>query len=193
MYQYIVPTDSDNMYLKNLLPLFRNLAIKSFKKGDICIPEGATQQEVFFIRKGLVRSFYTNEKADETTFFLYPEHHVFGNAHSIFFDEPSKFSYEALEPTKAYMINYDSYFDVAAKYPQLFELNRVYFGRRVMKQAFLRVDSFVFLSPEERYKKYIQDYPNVINRAPDKYIAHILGITPVSLSRIRSRIASGKN
>jgi DNA-directed RNA polymerase subunit F len=59
-----------------------------------------------------------------------------------------------------------------------------------MRQAFQRVESFVFLSPEERYQKYVEDHPNIINRAPDKYIANILGITPVSLSRIRSRIAS---
>lgn len=61
-----------------------------------------------------------------------------------------------------------------------------------MKRAFQRIESFVFLSPEERYKKYVKDYPNVIDRAPDKYIANVLGITPVSLSRIRTRIASKK-
>ncbi|CAN0600388.1 unnamed protein product, partial [Ectocarpus sp. 12 AP-2014] len=59
-------------------------------------------------------------------------------------------------------------------------------------RAFERVESFVFLSPEERYKKYVKDNPNIINRAPDMYIANILGITAVSLSRIRNRIASKK-
>jgi hypothetical protein len=68
----------------------------------------------------------------------------------------------------------------------------MYIGKSIMKQAFQRVESFVFLSPEERYQKYIQDYPNVINRAPDKYIANVLGITAVSLSRIKGRIASKK-
>ncbi len=62
--------------------------------------------------------------------------------------------------------------------------------QRGMKQAFQRVESFVLLSPEERYLKYMQDYPSVINRAPDKYIANVLGITPVSLSRIKGRITA---
>jgi hypothetical protein len=61
-----------------------------------------------------------------------------------------------------------------------------------LKQTFGRIDSFVLLSPEERYKKYIKDFPGIVNRAPDKHIANVLGITPVSLSRIRKRIASEK-
>jgi len=72
-------------------------------------------------------------------------------------------------------------------------MNRTFMGKRLMKQAFQRIGSFVFLTPEERYKKYIKDYPNVVNRAPNKYIAHVLGITPTSLSRIRKRIATKKN
>lgn len=61
-----------------------------------------------------------------------------------------------------------------------------------MKQIFGRVDSFVLLSPEERYKKYVKDFPEIVNRVPDKHIANVLRITPVSLSRIRKRIATKK-
>ncbi len=181
------------MGLKNLLALFRHLTVKCFEKDEILIQREATNKDVFFIRKGLIRSYLTNENAEEITFQLYPEYHFFGNVHAIFFDEPSKFCYQALEYTKVYSIDYDNFFDAASKNPRLLEFNRMYLGKKVMRQAFQRVDSFVFLSPEERYQKYAKDYPNVINRAPDKYIAHVLGITPVSLSRIRNRISSKKN
>jgi len=39
---------------------------------------------------------------------------------------------------------------------------------------------------------FIDTNPDIINRVPNKYIANVLGITPVSLSRIRKRIASKK-
>jgi CRP-like cAMP-binding protein len=180
------------MNIRSWLPLLRNVSIRSIKKGEILIQEGATKKEVFFIRKGLMRSYFTNERGDEITFQLYPENHVFGNVHNIFFNEPSKFSYQALEYTKVYAIDYDSFVEVTAKIPRLLELNRMYLGKRALKQSFQRLESFVLLSPEERYLKYIEDYPTVINRAPDKYIANVLGITPVSLSRIKGRIASKK-
>ena len=181
------------MRIKNLLVLFRNVAITSIKKGEIVIHKGDMEEKIFFIRKGLIRSYSTNDQSEEITFQLYPEHHTFGNAHSIFFNEPSKFCYQALEHTKVYSMNYSSFIESTSKHPNLLQLNREFVGEKVLKQAFQRVESFVFLSPEERYQKYVKDYPNVINRAPDKYIANVLGITPVSLSRIRNRIASKKN
>ena len=179
------------MNMKNLLVLFRNVTIKSFEKGEILIQEGETKKDVFFIRRGLIRAFCTNKKGDEITFQLFPEYHVLGNLHAILFNEPSNFSFQALEHTKVYIIDYDAFHDVAKNSKSL-NLNKIGLGQIGMKQAFKRVESFVLLSPEERYLKYMQDYPSVINRAPDKYIANVLGITPVSLSRIKGRIASKK-
>lgn len=180
------------MNIKSLLSLLRNVQIKTFNKGEVLIKQGSTNKEVFFVRKGLVRSYYINEKLDEITFQLYPEYNAVVNIHAILFEEHSKFIYEAYEPTKAYTIGYSSLMEMTSKNPNLLEINRRFICKRAMKQAFQRVESFVFLSPEERYEKYAQDYPSIVNRAPDKYIANVLGITPVSLSRIRSRIASRK-
>ena len=180
------------MRLKSLLTLFRNVQIKSIKKGETVIQQGAIQKDLFLIRNGLIRSYQTNEKGEEITFQLFPEYHVFGNVHSILFNEPSKFYFEALEPSKLYAMDYDSFFQMASKNPQIFEINSQYLAKLVIRQAFQRVESFVFLSPEERYLKYMKSYPGVINRAADKHIAHVLGITPVSLSRIKGRITSKK-
>ncbi len=181
------------MNIGSLLGLLRHVTIKSFDKGEILIKEGSTKKEVYFIRKGLIRSYSSDDMEDEITFQLYPEYNVVSNIHMLLFDEPSQFSYQALERTKVYVIDHASFVEVTTNNPKYLEINRRYLGRRAMKLAFQRVESFVFLSPEQRYKKYVIDYPNIINRAPDKYIANVLGITPVSLSRIRKRIASRKN
>lgn len=181
------------MRIKNILSLLRNTKAKTFKKRDILIPEGAREKPVFFIRKGIIRSFYNDEeKLEEITFQLHPEYSLVLNFHSILFGEPSRFSYQALEDTKVYQIEYESLISLTSKDSELLDLNRRFFGRNAMRQAFQRVESFVFLSPEERYLKYVKDHPKIINRVPDKYIANVLGITPVSLSRIRMRIASKK-
>ncbi len=181
------------MKIRSLISLLRHSSAKSVKKKEVVIPKGATNKDIFFVRKGIVRSFYYDEeKLEEITFQLYPEHKPVLNIHSILFNEPSRFTYQALEDTKVYQINYDALLELTSQNRDLLELNRRFFARNAMRQAVLRVESFVFMSPEERYLKYVSDYPNLVNRVPDKYIANVLGITPVSLSRIRMRIAAKK-
>lgn len=180
------------MSLKSLLVLFRYVTIKSIEKGELIIQEGDNKKDFYYIKKGLVRCFFVNEEGDEITFQLFSESHIFVNFHSLLLNESSKFSYQALERTKFYSMDYDHFHEVV-KSSTFFNSNKMGLGLRAMRQAFQRVESFVLLSPEERYLKYMNDYPSVINRAPDKYIANVLGITPVSLSRIKRRIASKKS
>ncbi|MCO6149448.1 hypothetical protein [Flavobacterium sp. NRK1] len=54
------------------------------------------------------------------------------------------------------------------------------------------IEDFILLTPEERYKKLIAEKFDIVNRVPDKYIASMLGVTPVSLSRIRKRIIKAR-
>jgi CRP-like cAMP-binding protein len=180
------------MNIKTLFQILRHLKIKSFSKGETIISVGEVRKEVFYIRKGLVRCYLINDKGEDITFQLFAEHQVFGNAHSILFDEPSRYIYMALEKTKVYSTDLKSFQTLTNTHTDLTESNKMDIGRRILKTAVQRSESFVFLTPEERYQKYIEDNPNIINRVPDKYIASVLGITPVSLSRIRSRIAAGK-
>jgi hypothetical protein len=48
--------------------------------------------------------------------------------------------------------------------------------------------SFIRDTPEERYRRLVKEQPALIQRVAQRYIASYLGITPVSLSRIRARI-----
>jgi hypothetical protein len=97
-----------------------------------------------------------------------------------------------LEKTKVYFTDLKTFQDINTSDSDILKIDNGNFGRQILKQAFQRIDSFVFLSPEKRYIQYLKDNPNIINRVPDKYIANVLGITPVSLSRIRKRISKKK-
>ncbi len=182
------------MRIKILLGLLRKVQIKTYEKGEVLIATGSMQKDLFFIKKGLIRSYREARGINEEpiTFQLFPEYHMSGNVHSIFLNEPSKLTYEALERTTVYVIDFETY-NEASKNPEFGEFSRMFMGKRLVKQAFQRVESFVFLTPEERYLKYTKENPNIINRAPDKYIANILGITPTSLSRIRKRISTKRS
>ena len=175
--------------LKDIQVLLKASKNGSFSKKELLINEGSKRNDVFYIKSGLVRCFNINDKGEEITLKLIPEHQVVANVDLILFSQTSRFFYEALENTEVFFIDYDVLQDLVSRNPKL-EANRKYVLQRLLKESMERVESFVLLTPEERYLRFVKDYPGITKRVQDKYIANVLGITPVSLSRIRKRIAS---
>ena len=180
-----------NLTLSDVQVLLKSAKIKSYAQGEYLIKEGQLKKDVFLIRKGLVRGFKINDKGEDITTMLRWEHQPFTCPHLTLFNEPAQHYFEALEPTNVICIDHDKYYSILESSPKL-KANHRYFYESVIKQALQRIDNFVMLSPEERYLDFIGSYPDIANRVPGKYIAHVLGITPVSLSRIRKRIATRK-
>lgn len=180
-----------NLALSDVQVLLKCAKIKSYAQGEYLIKEGQLKKEVFLIRKGLVRAFRISDKGEEITTMLRWEHQALASPDLTLFNEPARQFFEALEPTNVFCIDYDELQTIFTENPKL-EANRKYVLQNILREALQRIDAFVMLSPEERYLDFIKSNPDIANRVPNKYIAHILGITPVSLSRIRKRIASRK-
>jgi len=177
--------------IQDLQEVFKSTKSKSYASSEYLMEEGSLQKQVFFIKKGLIRSFAVNEKGEEITIELKWENQFTANSDIIFFDRPARLYFQALEQTETLSMDYDLLQSIVSKKPNL-ELYRKEILQRMLIDAHNRIESFVLYSPEERYLRYVQSHPGIVNRAPNKYIAHVLGITPVSLSRIRKRIASKK-
>lgn len=177
--------------LTDLEVLFKSLRIESKPKRVVLFDQGSKETTVYFIRKGLVRLYYVKENGDEVTFSLIPENNVVANFDFIASDRPSKFIYETLEECSFFSVDFQTLDSIISNNPKL-ERNRKFFLRKILADVKERVESFVLMNPEERYLKFVKDNPDLNTRVPDKYIANVLGITPVSLSRIRKRTASSK-
>ncbi len=175
--------------IEDIQPLFQVMKQRTFEANDYLSKEGFSKREVFFIQKGLIRAFIVNDKGDEITTQLRWEKQIFSNIDTILFNQPSRFYCQALEKTSIFSIDYDVLESIIAKNHKLSN-NRKFIFQYILKDCLQRIDSFILLTPEERYLEFIESKPDIANRVPDKYIAHVLGITPVSLSRIRKRIAS---
>jgi CRP-like cAMP-binding protein len=177
-----------NLTINDAQSLLQAASTRSYAVGDYLIKEGSHKKEVFFIHKGNIRSFRINEKGNEITTLLRWENQIIASPDVILFDQPSQNYVEALEETKVRVLDYDVLQDIVSANPKL-DANRKYVLQQMLKEALGRIDTFVLMSPEERYLAYVDQNPEIVNRVPDKYIANVLGITPVSLSRIRKRVA----
>jgi CRP-like cAMP-binding protein len=175
--------------LKDIYDIIKIAHVKKLASGDIYIEQGATHQKLGYIRKGLIRAYHLRENGDDLTLFLQWEGKFIASHDAIIHQRPSRFIYQALEDTVLMELDYAKAEPILNNNPRL-SSTQATFLRNMLAETMDRVESFVLLSPEERYLQLVREKPNIVNRVPDKYLATLLGITPVSLSRIRKRISS---
>lgn len=177
-----------DLSLTDLVELFGMAKTKKITAGEIYIDEGATYKKLALIRKGLIRVYCIKENGDDVTLMLRWENQFFASHDNIILNQPSRFIYEALEDTVLTEVDYNRIESVLNNNPKLSSYRNL-FLLNMLAESIERMESFVLLSPEERYLQLVKNNPNIVNRVHNKYLATLLGITPVSLSRIRQRIA----
>ena len=93
---------------------------------------------------------------------------------------------ESIEPTEVSTIISDDFYHLIEQTPSLKQIyeEKLIDRFHVYQQLFL---SRIKNTPQQRYEELLKEYPDIIQRVPQHYIASYLGITPVSLSRIRKR------
>jgi CRP-like cAMP-binding protein len=175
--------------MQDLRDLFSSVKRQNLNPLEFFIKEGESKKQIAYIKKGLIRVFLVNEKGEEITTLVRWEDQFISSHDIILHNRPSRFHYQALEKTDLLIIDYDLAQEIMKRNPKL-EQGRKHFLLSMLKESMERVESFTLHSPEERYIEFVKSKPNIVNRVPDKYIATILGMTPVSLSRIRKRIAT---
>ncbi|MFC4210557.1 Crp/Fnr family transcriptional regulator [Pedobacter lithocola] len=169
------------------MPLFAITNGVTIEPGEIYIGLGVTKRKIAFIEKGIMRAYTIKQNGDEATLFMRWEGQFLASHDTIIHRQPSRFIYQALEPVTLLQIDYDDLENVLKIHPE-FEPLRNFFLMRMLSETLKMMESFVTLSPEERYRDLLNESFDLVNRVPDKYIASMLGITPVSLSRIRKRM-----
>lgn len=164
----------------------------SLKTDNLSIPpktllleEGKVADKLYLIRKGCLRLFFYNEGKDITFQFFFEGDFV-ASFDSLYKQQPSLFSLESIEPTEVTFIMRKDFYNFVEQDALIRkEYEEKLIGRfHVYQQLFL---SRIKNTPQQRYEELLKEYPGIVQRVPQHYIASYLGITPVSLSRIRSR------
>ena len=122
----------------------------------------------------------------DITFQFFFEGDFVASFDSLYNRQPSLFSLESIEPAELSAIEWADFYALVRREPSL---RRAYEAKLVER---FRTYQLLFLSrikntPRQRYEELLKEYPDIARRVPQHYIASYLGITPVSLSRIRNR------
>ena len=173
------------------LPLLQFATSKVIAASEIYIPEGKIFKKIIYIKKGILRIFFVTASGEEKTFFFRWEGQIAAIPECIFDNQPTRQTWQALEDCELMEIDFDIVEKLSENNISLIKI-RLGFAEKMFLEALKRVESFVLDKPEERYQKLIIQNPEIIKRVADKHIASFIGVTPVSLSRIRKRLASQK-
>jgi len=158
----------------------------SLKKGAAFAEEGKVAKLVGIVVQGDMRHYYTRDGLERTTYFYF-EGALVGAYISCMTGEPSRLTIEAITDCELLVFPYAALKNLFMKSHTWERFGRL-LAEYLAKGLEERMVTLLMMSPEERYQDLLaSNKDKILARIPQHYIASYLGITPVSLSRIRGR------
>ena len=164
---------------------------RKVRKKQFLLQEGDVSKYQIFVNKGLLRSYTIDDKGAEHILQFALEGWWTADLYSFFTEEPSLFNIEALEDSELLLINRPSWEALLEKLPVLERYFRILIQNSLIATQRRLMES-LSETAEKKYLKFMQLYPESIQRVPQHMIASYLGITRETLSRLRRDIASGR-
>jgi CRP-like cAMP-binding protein len=160
----------------------------------ILLEEGKKSQNYIFIEKGCVRSSFNNNGEDKTVQFFF-ENEGLASFDSFVNDVPSQFTIETIEPSIVYLLSKKYVTQLMEELSAEPDFLKMILQIAAQRQTHYINEfvSFIRDTPEQRYEKLLKERPYIVRRVPQHYIAAYLGVSTVHLSRIKSKLAKGKD
>ena len=176
---YLLPEASKQM-LKKCITEVRYI------KGHVLLRADKVETSIYFIKRGIVRA-YAATANNEITFWFGKEGDTVISMNSYVRNRKGYEDVELLEDCVLYELKTETLQKFFAK-----DIHIANWGRKFAEQELVKTEerliSRQFRTATERYKELLSHNPDLIQRVQLGYIASYLGITQVSLSRIRAEI-----
>jgi CRP-like cAMP-binding protein len=154
-------------------------------KGHALLWPGGVCKHLYFIEKGLTRTYYLKDGKDITDW-ISVEGTIAVSIISFLTCEPDIRGIELLEPSSLLALAQSDLERLYGRFHDIERLGRLLISGGIV-QLQQRFDDLHFSTAHQRYQKLIDTTPSLINRVPLGMIASYLGITQETLSRIRAQ------
>ena len=168
--------------------LEKNTRIQYFKKDEILLRNGSGANDIFFICKGALISYFIDEKGATWNKWIYLEKDFASTRFSAIIKIPSEFTLQAIEDITVVCMPYHQTRAAINQNEELKNLYIAYLEKKWIAVNEEREISLLTESATTRYLKLLQAHPGIDKRIPLQYIASHLSITPTQLSRIRKEL-----
>ncbi|HTE28586.1 Crp/Fnr family transcriptional regulator [Flavitalea sp.] len=155
-------------------------------KGKILLKADKIETNIFFIKKGIVRA-YSPKDGSEITFWFGKEGDTVLSMKSYVASQKGYENIELLEDCGLFKLKSENLQKLFLE-----DIHIANWGRKLAEKELLKTEerliSSQFRSASERYRDLMRDHSDLLQRVQLGYIASYLGITQVTLSRIRAEI-----
>lgn len=158
--------------------------IQKVEAGRYLLQPGDNQHELMFTCEGLLRFYYPNEDGKESNKAFISENTFAGALAASALELPVIYGVEALEPSTLLIASIADFTKLYDEHPVFDRLGRKLTELLLMRKE-LRTRSFMQQSAKERYLEFCHKNADLLERVPQYHIASYLGITEVSLSRLK--------
>jgi CRP-like cAMP-binding protein len=155
------------------------------RSGDVLQRAGEPARWGAFVASGCLRSYAIDSSGDEHIIQFAPEEWWLADLESLASGQPSRYFFDAIEPSEVLLIDPPSQQRLIDRVPGYAASFRVGLQRHAAAKDRRIVDT-LSTSAEERYREFLQAYPSIAQRVSQRMLASYLGITPETLSRIRN-------
>jgi CRP-like cAMP-binding protein len=171
---------------KNLSLLDNLCSVKRYKKKALFLKPGSISIYAGYVAEGAFREYYTDKNGREFNKAFCFKGNFTGSYYDLHMQKPSLVSIEALADSTVVVIDHKKYQKLVQS--DSFWLKVSYtLAHNLLMKKFEKELQLLTLTASERYELLQKRYPELEQLVPAYHIASYLGITPISLSRIRGR------
>ncbi|PSK94265.1 Crp/Fnr family transcriptional regulator [Taibaiella chishuiensis] len=164
---------------------------RKLRKRQYLMQHGEHFGEIAFVNKGMLRACLKGEKGAEHVMQFAPEGTWIPDSFNLSEDDTALYDIDALENAEVLLIDREVFQQLLQRVPALEKYFRQVMQKR-LNALHLRVINYLTHFAEDKYKMFVETYPEIVQRVPQHMIASYLGIKPETLSRNRKKMATRK-
>lgn len=182
---FIELTDKEKEYFLSLL------VPKKLRRRQYHVQAGELCRYEAYVLKGILRQYYIDDSGAEHTISFAMEDWWISDMYGFITGNPSLTNIEAIEECELILIEKNNFEKLLLNIPKFERFFRIKLQRAFVAHQ-RRIIENMSMPALQRYLHFVEQYPSLEQRVPQKLIASYLGITPESLSRVRKQLAGGK-
>ena len=159
------------------------IEIRNFDKRQHLIVVGEVENYLNFLVKGLARMYFIKGRTEIITH-IARENEMISSSASFLSGSPSSYFVEALESSTFLSISRQRLEKLYLGSPRMERL-----GRLMTTHFFLQKEEWelecIRLDTRERFMRFVQSNPDLMQRVPQKYLASYLNMKPETFSRLK--------
>ena len=180
----IKPLNAYSKALRNICPelsdeeitfMLNSVTITELKAKEMYLKPGDVQESLVFSYRGLLRSFYINDKGEDITISFIKENNYATDYGAFISQQPSKYFIETLEPCILINVSYNSIQECYSKFKNCEKYGRVIAEKHLIREH-NRINDFLFNNAEQRYINFISKHADILNRISVTNLSSYLGM-----------------